>query len=36
MSGRPRAYYRKLVCRVSRCVNWVSLGSIPGLVKSSW
>ena len=36
MSGRPRAYYRKL--RLSRIAlrELGSKGLIPGLVKSSW
>ncbi|MCZ2328132.1 30S ribosomal protein S14 [Bartonella sp. F02] len=36
VSGRPRAYYRKL--RMSRIAlrELGSLGHIPGIVKSSW
>ncbi len=36
ISGRPRAYYRKL--RMSRIAlrEYGSQGMIPGLVKSSW
>ncbi len=36
ISGRPRAYYRKL--RMSRIAlrDYGSQGMIPGLVKSSW
>ena len=36
ISGRPRAYYRKL--RLSRIAlsELGNLGQIPGLVKSSW
>ena len=36
VSGRPRAYYRKL--RISRIAlrDLGSSGMIPGLVKSSW
>ena len=36
MTGRPRAYYRKL--GMSRIALWElgSKGLIPGLVKSSW
>ncbi len=36
ISGRPRAYYRKL--RMSRIAlrDLGSVGLIPGLVKSSW
>ena len=36
ISGRPRAYYRKM--RMSRIAlrEYGSAGMIPGLVKSSW
>lgn len=36
VSGRPRAYYRKL--RMSRIAlrDLASFGQIPGMVKSSW
>jgi small subunit ribosomal protein S14 len=36
VSGRPRAYYRKL--RMSRIAlrELGSLGKVPGIVKSSW
>lgn len=36
VSGRPRAYYRKL--RMSRIAlrDLASMGQIPGMVKSSW
>jgi small subunit ribosomal protein S14 len=36
VTGRPRAYYRKL--RMSRIAlrEYGSLGKVPGLVKSSW
>ncbi|MBW3098549.1 30S ribosomal protein S14 [Pseudohoeflea coraliihabitans] len=36
VTGRPRAYYRKL--RMSRIAlrELGSLGKVPGLVKSSW
>jgi small subunit ribosomal protein S14 len=36
VTGRPRAYYRKL--RMSRIAlrELGSLGAVPGLVKSSW
>jgi len=36
VSGRPRAYYRKL--RMSRIAlrELGSLGHVPGIVKSSW
>ena len=36
VTGRPRAYYRKLGCRASRCASSARKGLIPGLVKSSW
>ena len=37
VTGRPRAYYRKLQdVAVSRCVSSAIAGQIPGLVKSSW
>ena len=36
ITGRPRAYYRKL--RMSRIAlrDYASIGQIPGMVKSSW
>ena len=36
MTGRPRAYYRKL--RMSRIAlrELGNLGKVPGIVKSSW
>jgi small subunit ribosomal protein S14 len=36
VTGRPRAYYRKL--RMSRIAlrDYASKGQIPGMVKSSW
>lgn len=36
VSGRPRAYYRKL--RMSRIAlrDLASFGQVPGMVKSSW
>jgi small subunit ribosomal protein S14 len=36
VTGRPRAYYRKL--RMSRIAlrDLASKGQIPGMVKSSW
>ncbi|MEO0821547.1 MAG: 30S ribosomal protein S14 [Pseudomonadota bacterium] len=36
VSGRPKAYYRKL--RMSRIAlrDLASIGQIPGMVKSSW
>lgn len=36
MTGRPRAYYRKLrMCR-NQLRDLASQGLIPGMVKSSW
>ncbi len=36
ITGRPRAYYRKLrMCR-NQLRELASLGMIPGMVKSSW
>ena len=36
ITGRPRAYYRKLkVCR-NQLRELASQGLIPGMVKSSW
>jgi small subunit ribosomal protein S14 len=36
MTGRPRAYYRKLkLCR-NKLREMASQGMIPGMVKSSW
>jgi small subunit ribosomal protein S14 len=36
MTGRPRAYYRKL--RLSRIAlrKLASQGQVPGMVKASW
>jgi small subunit ribosomal protein S14 len=36
ISGRPRAYYRKL--KISRIAlrDLASFGQVPGMVKSSW
>jgi small subunit ribosomal protein S14 len=36
VSGRPKAYYRKL--RMSRIAlrDLASMGQVPGMVKSSW
>lgn len=36
VTGRPKAYYRKL--RMSRIAlrDFASMGQIPGMVKSSW
>jgi len=36
VSGRPRAYYRKLKMSRIALRELGSLGYIPGLVKSSW
>ncbi len=36
MTGRPRAYYRKLGMSRIALRELGSLGLIPGLVKSSW
>ncbi|MDD9329459.1 MAG: 30S ribosomal protein S14, partial [Bartonella sp.] len=36
ISGRPRAYYRKLKMSRIALRNLGSLGYIPGIVKSSW
>ena len=36
MTGRPRAYYRKLKMSRIALREMGSLGAIPGLVKSSW
>ncbi|WP_455854478.1 30S ribosomal protein S14 [Ensifer canadensis] len=37
VTGRPRAYYRKLqACRVSRFASWAIPARVPGIVKSSW
>jgi len=36
MTGRPRAYYRKLQMSRIALRHLGSLGQIPGLVKSSW
>jgi len=36
MTGRPRAYYRKLGMSRIALRSLGSLGQIPGLVKSSW
>ena len=36
MTGRPRAYYRKLKMSRIALRSLGSLGQIPGLVKSSW
>lgn len=36
VTGRPRAYYRKLKMSRIALRGLGSLGAIPGLVKSSW
>lgn len=36
VTGRPRAYYRKLKMSRIALRELGSLGAIPGLVKSSW
>ena len=36
ITGRPRAYYRKLKMSRIALRSLGSLGQIPGLVKSSW
>ena len=36
VTGRPRAYYRKLKMSRVSLRDLGSLGQIPGLVKSSW
>ncbi len=36
MSGRPRAYYRKLKLSRIALRQMASAGLIPGMVKSSW
>lgn len=36
MTGRPRAYYRKLQMSRIALRQLGSLGQVPGLVKSSW
>jgi small subunit ribosomal protein S14 len=36
MTGRPRAYYRKLQMSRIALRHLGSLGQVPGLVKSSW
>ncbi|MHC5307109.1 30S ribosomal protein S14 [Bartonella sp. LJL80] len=36
VSGRPRAYYRKLKMSRIALRDLGSLGHIPGIVKSSW
>ena len=36
LTGRPRAYYRKLKMSRIALRSLGSLGQVPGLVKSSW
>jgi small subunit ribosomal protein S14 len=36
MTGRPRAYYRKLRLGRNKLRELASQGLIPGMVKSSW
>ncbi|MDF2234346.1 30S ribosomal protein S14 [Albimonas sp. CAU 1670] len=36
VSGRPRAYYRKLKMSRIALRDYASVGQIPGMVKSSW
>ena len=36
ISGRPRAYYRKLKMSRIALREYGAAGMIPGLVKSSW
>ena len=36
VSGRPRAYYRKLKMSRIALRDLASMGQIPGVVKSSW
>ena len=36
ITGRPRAYYRKLKMSRIALRDLVSSGAVPGLVKSSW
>jgi small subunit ribosomal protein S14 len=36
VSGRPRAYYRKLKMSRIALRELGSLGRVPGIVKSSW
>ena len=36
MTGRPRAYYRKLQMSRIALRNLASLGQVPGMTKSSW
>ena len=36
ISGRPKAYYRKLKMSRIALRDYASVGQIPGMVKSSW
>jgi small subunit ribosomal protein S14 len=36
VSGRPRAYYRKLKMSRIALRDYASRGQVPGMVKSSW
>ncbi len=36
VTGRPRAYYRKLKMSRIALRDYASIGQIPGMVKSSW
>jgi small subunit ribosomal protein S14 len=36
ITGRPRAYYRKLKMSRIALRDFGALGAVPGLVKSSW
>ncbi len=36
LTGRPRAYYRKLKMSRIKLRDLASIGQIPGMVKSSW
>ena len=36
VTGRPRAYYRKLKMSRIALRDYASVGQIPGMVKSSW
>ena len=36
ITGRPRAYYRKLKMSRIAMRDFGSMGAVPGLVKSSW
>ncbi|WP_316015382.1 30S ribosomal protein S14 [Roseobacter sp. HKCCA0434] len=36
VTGRPKAYYRKLKMSRIALRDYASIGQIPGMVKSSW